>query len=90
MQGAGCRVQGAGCSYQIVLEGCAGEKEFPATADLHELLVSLAGHVLQHVSLIEDDIVEFHLLEEHPVLRAAEMVLQVTEYILNYLEMTML
>ena len=30
----------------------------------------LTGHILQHVSLVKDDVVEFHLLEEDPVLRA--------------------
>ena len=32
----------------------------------------LTGHVLQHVSLVVDDVAELHLLEEDPVLRRGD------------------
>ena len=32
---------------------------------LHELFVSLAGHILEHVSLVEHNVHELHLLEQH-------------------------
>ena len=44
----------------------------PGCSDSHEVLVSAGGHVLEHVGLVEDDIVEVELAEEDAVVGRAD------------------
>ena len=45
--------------------------DIPGCSHPHEVLVARRGHVLEHVGLVEDDVVEVELAEEDAVVGRA-------------------